>query len=472
MKRTLSIICCIILCLSLFACGKPEISKPSNLESEVLEEQSKVELKPNFDASGELNISCYGDGMTYNGGNDDQLAKGVEMFKHLYPNVILNVDRVPFSVTSKDYETKLSDDIKAGVGPDLFWTGGMNTNKMMQSGEFADMSEYFDNDPDFNIKDYNQVVFISGQPKGKQYLIPLSYSFPMFITSNEMLTKSKFDISKCTDYFGCSEEMSRILRESKAQVNDKNELEQKAIVNFTYPDWYPTYTGIDWLDFSNRSISIDTPEMKKVIELYKSNFYDYKNLNITRPNQIGTVIKGLRDKEIVLSQCVDCFDDAINTYKEINNFDKAVMFPLRNTDGKIQALSYNCISVRNNSLNKQNAYYFAKIMLSNEIKFSRYGTAKHMSIPISNIATKQLLVEKFKVDNSLDEKDAKVTLNEESTKFIEQYMEYISEVDSVYYNNAGKKILHDAMKPYLDDEKSYDECIKDAEVKLKKYLSE
>ncbi len=152
MKRTLSLICCIILCLSLFACGKPEANKPSNLESEVLEEQSEVELKPNFDASGELNMSYWGDALNSNDKEDlDPLNNAIEKFKRLYPNVILNVDRVPYSVDYDEYNTKLVSDIKSGVGSDLFWLRGTDTGKLIQANKIADMSEYFNNDPDFNI---------------------------------------------------------------------------------------------------------------------------------------------------------------------------------------------------------------------------------------------------------------------------------------------------------------------------------
>ncbi len=467
MKRTLSLICCIILCLSLFACGKPEI-KEITVPVPVFKPDA-----PDFNATGELKISYWGDNQYFGekGEQGDQLWMGIEKFKRLYPNVTINLERVSYKVEFDEYKKLLLSDIKTSEGPDIFWTGGLDVGKMMSKGEFADMSEYFNNDPDFNIKDYNQVVFLSGQPKGKQYLIPLSYYFPVFMTTKTVLDKTGFDISKCDNYYGCCEEIGRILKENTGNVSGKD-IEQKIFRNLNFPTSSPRYSGIDWLDLENHAAMLDSPELKKLFDIYKSNFNAYNNLDRYEVGFGNEVLEQFEKNEIMFAQCGDCFDEVINNYQGINLFDKASIFPLKNINGRISARVIDSIAVSNNSLNKQNAYLFAKTLLSDEVQnYSPKGMYQY-HIPVSDVATKQLLEKKLQIDNSLDEQDDKITISKQSRDFIDKYMDIISQVDSVSYRNGADGILYDAMKPYFDDEKSYEECIKDAEVKLKKYLSE
>ena len=469
MKKLLSIILALGIILStVTACGTEVDEVENNTVTKYTVEGKTNELIPDETVTGELTVGVYGDDNFAKYGVGTPIDLVILKFQELYPNVDLNVERVTYETTSLEYYTKLSTNIMAGTGPDVFALAleGMDIEKMIQAGAFADMYEYFENDQSFNISDYNEKVFYAGQTGGKQYTIPIGYTFQSLLTTKSIAEKYGFDVNKCKDFYSCLEEISKLLQSNSDHKSpiDQFGIKERGLVA----------ANINWIDFENKLINLDTLEMKTFFETLKNDFSPYMGQltgGFGCDDNTGTSFsRNLESEKYLFIYLVASYEWLLSGANAINRFDEALAVPIRNVDGGITVSLEEQWAVRNNSSNKENAYRFLKIYLDPDyIQPNNIGIYR-TSIPVSNKAVKQYLEKRFQTSPSFQ----KVSITEQSQNLIDAYLGFISEIDSVNHtmNNTRHDILYSEMQPYFDDEKTYDECIKNAQEYLELYISE
>ncbi len=395
-------------------------------------------------------------------------------YKALYPNVNLKIikqDESKGFLDTEQMSQKMSTAIMANSGSDLmvvdylFWMEA-DVSKMMRSGVFADMSKYFKSDKEFNSRNYNQTVMNFGKVDNKQYVIPLFYNMPMLLSTKKILNKAGFDVSKCKDYWGFVEEIDLY-----AQKINENSPMVFPSGSSAIRDFYK-YAGIDVFNYDKKVVKIDTPEFKRAADIYqrlckKSEMYN---------NDFKGDQKGFLNNQKSLFEFYNSSSFRELTYSIIKLYstsnEQPVMFPLRNKDGKINALYNTGVGVRNNSANKQNAYNFAKLLLS-----KKYQTLTNRvyvsSIPVLNSALKasydEYLSKSWQVIENHNTEYKSVPLPK---KDFDQYMGYINEITGAMVQTSADKVFWKNMAPFYKGEKSYEECIKNAKEQLQINLSE
>ncbi|MFZ2539828.1 MAG: extracellular solute-binding protein [Oscillospiraceae bacterium] len=468
MKKLVSTILAIaMMCPLMTACGDPKQTSTENTATYTTEGKEN-KLVPDENATGELSISFYGTDFEkqYDRDMGDSFNAAQKKFKELYPKVTLTIDRVSYDEDRKIYSEKLAAEVMSGNGPDLFWIQReMDISKMMNAGVFADMHDYFEKDISFNIKDYNEKVFFGGQPQGKQYIVPLNYAIPLLISTKTAIEKASFDVSKCNDYYSCLEQIHNLY-----EKNQKRTDLTEVISEFTTPLRFPAETGVEWIDFEEKTVEVNTPQMKQMMETYQAFYSLYKKPEM-RSGGGAIFADRLKANSVILAEPFAGLGDVIQNCRNISTFDESVMFPLRNVNGKIEATPKECVAVGNNSKNKQNAYNFIKIMLSYENQQISLNSLPYF-IPISDIAMKALL-KKAMISEELDYgPDGIKKFAPLSQALIDQYTGYLAEIENVNYPNKANELLREEMMPYYEKKKSYEECIKNAQDKLEIYVSE
>ncbi len=470
MKKLISIILCVLLLSSMMTACSPnsnnsKISKVDKYITTYPSEGKVTKLVPDPNAKGELNISNVG--YHNESQENDYYNIAIKMYKELYPNVKVNLE-----VSSGDYEEyakKLNTQIMAGKGPDLFWMIGdvVDPYKIMESGALADLSSYFKNDPNFNIDDFNKAVFYGGQMKGKQYIVPLSYLMPFFLTTKSIVDETGFNMSKCTDYFSCGKEIARVAGENKFECQEK-----QMIAQFRLPYLCPEYMGIDWINYEKNTANIDTPQMKKAYEMLKTDFFHLFTSNNGGGTEHKLYAEDFKEKQIIFSEMRgNSFAHLVqNVQTMITKEEEPVIFPWRNVNQKIQTQAPDSVSVLKNSKNIQNAYNFIKILISPEFVL-KYDDTNLGGVPISNVVAKKFLESKM-VPSKLFTQNGLTTLSALPQKFIDEYMGYLSEADGVSFIPMGLYYVREIMQPYLEGKRSYEECIKSAQEKLEIYITE
>ena len=122
---------------------------------------------------------------------------------------------------------QLNTEIITGGGPDVFL---MQTLRFTDDNLFPDVQKAMKNHSFLNLSDYADAnafdpsscysgVLAAGQLDGQQYILPLSFSVPLFVGAENVITESGFqpDIASAnqTAFF---EELSRVLKENGKQV--------------------------------------------------------------------------------------------------------------------------------------------------------------------------------------------------------------------------------------------------------------
>lgn len=418
--------------------------------------------------TGELYISCIGTDYsslyeTAHLGTPNQISKAVEKFQELYPEINLKFERVDFTDPQgfSAYYDKLATEVMSGRGPDVFWiSSSFDIPKMMQAGVFADMKFYFESDSDFHKEEYNNEILYGGQPDGKQYLIPINYSVPFFITEQSTIDKMGISIDR-DNYKALAEKIMKGITEFHGSGS--------YISNINLPINFPDYSGLQFIDFNSKEITIDTSETK---ELYEINQHFLQNIKPTGYSMGGSgFYSQLKNGNTMFIDCTNSLDDLLLQYRLLLNDTKPVVFPWRNIDGGLSAKVAECIAVRNNSLNKRNAYNFIKIMLSPDIQ-TLSNNIFRLSIPVSNQAVENILIANTVESIEQFADVGSVKLPALSKDFIIAFKSYLSEVCLENYSNRGEIILKEEMQPYMDGESDYRQCMEKAVSKLEIYMSE
>ena len=155
----------------------------------------------------------------YIGENKDSemMRAALASYKELYPDVEVGLIK---SDAGASYEAMMelynqtAAQIMTGEGPDVFIINDevMDVEKLVRQGIFADMDPFFQADH-FDWEPYNQTIMNGGVWNGKRFVIPLSYTFPLLITSQAALDDTGFDVNACKDFKGFLEETMRFLED-------------------------------------------------------------------------------------------------------------------------------------------------------------------------------------------------------------------------------------------------------------------
>ena len=367
------------------------------------------------------------------------------------------------SAESHDEATQqMLTEVMAGEGPDLiFFDGsGMDIEKMVRRGVFADMEPYFEAD-NFDWSGYNQAVMDAGVWDGHRLVIPLQYNFPMLYTSQTALDETGFNIENCDTFNG-------LLDEIEAMQADPSQTREVFRAKYTFYD-FAHYAGIPYVDYDRQKADLSFSELERGAEIFN-------NLDGLELGFLDDGINGaadIRDGKALWNCPFPPVDGFYTGPEVINTFDDMVMMPIRDVDGGIQAEVTWAVAVRNNSPNLQNAYEFIKYLLSEEYHTETlsYRWQFYSVLDSANEAYFQNFVYNRatpfvppKNSYGLDTVDVRQEDHDE-------LMNYTRQITGAYYNCTETIILRN-MRDYISGEISYEEAVQEVERHMELYLSE
>ena len=400
-------------------------------------------------------------------GTDLTVSYPLYEFKQQHPDVEVTTDFQAYSdndMEEDDFFTRISAEIMSGSGPDIIISefGRMNANKMMRSGAFADLNEFLEADPEFDLSKYNANVLKAGQVEGKQYIMPLTYTIPLVLTTQEMLDKTGFDISTADNYNAFLEEC---LKYKQANIPGAPELSL---------DYYmPPYLA-DAVDYDTKEVKINTPENRETIRL---NYEAVASLSDAEGyGRGGFYALKIFENEAMFVQVVQPAVIYVLSYRALKEIGTPVMAAVRDAEGRLMAEVNEYAMINANSPNQENAYAFLKLLMSDE---NYLGISHKASVPISNDAMHSYLEgmigkeEKLEdlLQGGIGELETAAGLTQEE---VDAYMDILAEVDGAYIREKDVEDAHtETIEPYYDGETAdLDGCIQNFEDKLKIIASE
>ena len=405
----------------------------------------------------------------------EKLQLALDRFRQMYPDVKVELVKPQYDITNVELGRELYEQmavqIMSGEGPDVFVVDDtiMDVEKMVRQGVFADMEPYFQAD-NFDWEPYNQTVMDGGVWHEKRFLIPLSYTFPLLVTSRTALEETGFDMTACGDFQGFLEETTRYME-------DETQTRQL----FRYPTNVTNiveYSGLPVADYDNRTVDLSSPLFKTGVQWCKNvmascpkDFHD----NYSDSSLYGAA--AIRDGDVLWTASVHGpLSNFYRNFAALKTVDEAVMMPIRDLDGGIQARIENSVGVRANSENLRNAYNFIKLLLGRTVQSeSQYGF--NVTFTVLDAANEDYFIRMSDKHLTAADTDGFVSpttsyyaVERPTREEFDQIMGYTREISGTYYNSHLG--LYEAMEPYFMEGADFDETLAEAQRQLERYITE
>lgn len=406
--------------------------------------------------------------------NSNMMKVAIDLYQDLYPDVQVELVMLGSALSSTEnleelYE-QVAAQIMAGEGPDVFVIDDsvMDVEKLVRQGVFADMEPFFEAD-NFDWSSYQKTIMDGGVWNGKRFVVPLSYDFPLLFTSQTALEEAGFDRNACKDYQGFLEETTRYMEDlTQTRQLFRQPLMITDIVGFS---------GITIADYDGRTVDLSDPLFKAGYQWYKTvmerNIYSFNDYTSDASLSGAAAV---RDGNVLWTPPLEgAINGFYNDFSAIKTVDQAVMMPIRDMNGGIQARVKFPVAVRANSENLQNAYNFIKILLSEQVQYTISSEQLSVYYPANTYFFQRISEGKMYhilagTNGFTSTENQHEALDWPSTEEFEEFIGYTREITGTFYrNHLG---LGSAMNPYVYEGADYDATLAEAQRQLERYITE
>ena len=417
-------------------------------------------FEPDPAQTGELNIFLMNDPYQM------MLTPVIDLYRKIYPNVELKIEHAGGDNTA--YNTRLSTELMAGKGPDLFFPGNLyettDIMKLAETGIFADLNEFIESDDSFDIDAYIKPVMDGGILNGKRYLIPITYMINNLLIFSKPALPSKldeigFDKTKMNDPTSFVSEIVRTLPKAQETAGFKFMYNTNLLFSVLKT------SGIKLFDTETKEILPEEEHFERLIKAYKP-YYQYDSAWIGEEAERNTdylaVSLDMSGGKVMFTnaQFTPVFIWKASSLKRLGGYE---LHAMPNIHGNNPVRSAQLVAVGGNSPNKQNAWNFIKLMLSPE------NQSRDFSIgPVH----RDSVVYSFKswYEGPGQDNDSAKLSNDEVNAYISMY----TNVDTVSYFETPFhwNFIFNHLEAYFKDEIGYEEAVARIKSDLRFYLSE
>lgn len=392
---------------------------------------------------------------------DDDFQNLITMFKSQYPKVKVNIITFDGYI---EYKKKIANDIMSGDGPDVLWLRETTTNglnRLERSGALLDLKPLMKKDKDFNAEDYNSKVIECGMYDNKQLFVPFNYAITSLISTTELLKKNNININEemsQEQFLGALEPYMNSIKGQKGRVTFKDPISIEQLI---------AGSGLNLIDYSKKKVSFNN---EKFIELAKK----FKDIYLSSDYNHEITIKYNFAFNEMLSDGAIGFDQFSGAPSSISNIFKLIsaksnQAPVFTSAGERGiAFAGPCLAIAKNARNKEAAYNFIKIALSEKVQ-SNEGNAMTHGVPINKKGLKDM-IKTFKAN--IDQ-GSNTTAGAVPKEFGDSYLDAVNNIKKcIFFDPAISGIINDGLMPYLEGRCSVESSAKEIDDKVNLYLNE
>jgi len=180
----------------------------------------------------------------------------------------ITVNATAFS-SREEMDTRIAAEISGNKGPDVIlfpYHTSLDTMKMAMNDAFLDLSDMLANDETFDANNYYRVLD-AGNIGGKQLLMPLSFCFPYFYTTQERMTAMGMELP---EEYTASQLMSAYQTAAAGLSEDFSSMSP----GFTFPEGMLIYdplrlTNIEIIDLQEQALTISEDVLREYADFAK-----------------------------------------------------------------------------------------------------------------------------------------------------------------------------------------------------------
>lgn len=440
----------------LSACGATQIESGAGIETPTAPQINET-----------LSVFCIGDSR-----DSGMIQLALKRYQELYPQIAVELIKPEETLELREelYQ-HVAAQIMAGEGPDVFLVDDivMDVEKMVRQGIFADMEPFFEADS-FDWEPYHQAVMDGGIWNGKRFVIPLSYSFPLLFTTRTALEETGFDMDACKDYMG-------FLKETMRYMEDPTQKRQLLCKPLVVAD-VPGISGIPIADYDKQTVDLSSPVLQTGLQWYKNVMEKHPGNEATLGNgSLEYTASEVRDGQALWTPSLGgAFDGFFHEFAALKTVDEAVMMPIRDVNGGIQAEIDYSVAVRSNSENLQNAYNYIKILLSPEIQHKVQNGDQLSVLNSANEYGYQMISQgklwhvKPGAGGFISSVNPYEGVDWPTEEEFQLLMGFTHEITGTYFTDHLR--LLGKMYPYVFENADYEETLKAAQRQMEIYITE
>jgi multiple sugar transport system substrate-binding protein len=378
----------------------------------------------------------------------------INFYREIYPNVELIIEDIGNDYYA--YSTRVSTELMAGSGPDIFFPTLMfdaDMFKMADAGAFLDLNEFIEQDDSFNLDDYIKPVLDGGIFRGKRYLMPFEYNVNVFVSIPEKLDEIGFDMSEIGSPISFMDEIVRTMPKAQTNRNFKTMA--------TGSMWWALHTAsrMKYADFEANTVLPYEETLEKLVRAYKP-YFSFDGA------VYETHLRDLRNGVTMFGVCGN-ITDFFFLASQINTISDIQMNVIPDMNGKIHVRSTGAATIRSGSPNQQNAWNFIKLMLSPE----NQSRDTFQNMPVHK---RSLIAHIERLYNFCDGVKDHFIFTKLSNEDVQAYIALITAIDysSSFDSSQTNMMFHDYMMPFWEDKVSYETAIAGLKNDLRLYMSE
>lgn len=315
---------------------------------------------------------------------DRYLDLAVEKFHELHPEVTVKVEEytsrplpaggnnqvIKVIEDPKDiekYASTMNTQLMSGKGSDLLILNNLPYQKYADKGLLANLSDMISSDKGFDTGKYYSNILDAVKQKEKLYGIPLSFNIGVLSANKALLDEKKINIDDSSwswdDFKNISEEIVNDSRKSGIQdMYVLSGLDEKRLITSLVESNYDKYVNKD-----KKTANFNSEDFIGLLNLSKY-MLDNKLIN-TDVSQQKLIDFASRGKTVFSDSTLNTFMDL--TTSKIMYSDGAVFLKSPGSGGSVSVTTNTMYGINNNSKNKELAWEFLKLMLSDDMMSQR-----------------------------------------------------------------------------------------------------
>lgn len=368
-----------------------------------------------------------------------------------------------------DMCTKMSTEIMAGEGPDIFsLSQKLPFEKMAANSTLLDVDELINTYySEINFDDYNAKVMESGVINGKRYFVPLAYSIDAFISTEETLGKYNL-VSTDFSYEALNDALSQSGESYSLFGSTEDNL------NFFY-----SFLA-QFFDYNSSEIEFDTKDFSESLDY----IYDLINNDTTDENIYYFLYENISKGDSVFYKQFSSFELMVRTYAYLYYYSSTPVLVnnFSQSENIISASVDFGIAFNSNCKHKEKLLPFIEYCLSESIQ-TNWNT-EYCALAVNNSTLKNSI---GSAEQAIDfDEDGNIDSNEEAIfekAFTTALNDYGYMIDNItecslysfydlsdtYYNST---VIGDIVDKYLNGDISKEKFIRQLSAATEFYLTE
>jgi beta-lactamase regulating signal transducer with metallopeptidase domain/ABC-type glycerol-3-phosphate transport system substrate-binding protein len=408
------------------------------------------------------------------GGDDfyhSRIIAAANTFRFRYPDIELVVERVGTEADFREaYIQRVSTEIMAGMGPDIILTHFFDDiHKTMESGAFLNLSPLWHRDADFDAREHmNPIIMDTGLYRGRRYVIPISFNFPLLLGERGMLEGVGFDPDAELDTASFLNAITAVV--PKARENP--------LFHFPLFMINAYQTGIPLADFE-RGIPLPYEQaIRDFSEAYRpfagwwEQDWSESFWRRETPTTWLSLGRMLFDNNSNMSVQI-FFDISLMKLRE----HEPVVTAFRNHHGELHATIVQSVAVNANSPNYANAWKFIRLLLSDSRQFGQLGGMEAWGLgggmPVNTEALSRQITTVVATSGLVGTSEGSITHPALTMEEKQPVIDLINGITSASLpNHTVTGFYYEAMEPFFAGERSLDEAMEELQRRIRLYLSE